>query len=79
MAAGFSAQQSQGSLGNLFKCSESIETMLEDLKKELAAAEGKFPIEQDAVSKVHSALLYVALDSGSFHHILINAKNGSHG
>lgn len=51
--------------------------MLLDLKAEIAAESGKFPIDQDVVSKVHSALLYVALDSGSFHHILINAKNGA--
>ena len=51
--------------------------MLAGLGAEVAAASGQFPLDQEVVSKVHSALLYVALDSGSFQHLLINAKNGA--
>lgn len=67
----------KASLGSLFLCSPSIEKMLIDMTKEVEQNKDVFPLPQDLVSKVHSALLYVGLDTATFHKMLLNAKSGN--
>ena len=67
---------SSGSMSSIFRCTQTIDTMLLDLEKEVSLCKQSFPLPQDTVSKVHSAMIYVGLDSGSFHHMMINAKKG---
>lgn len=65
------------SLGSLFKCTESIDKMLVDLSEEVEKHKDECPLPQDLISKVHSGMLYVGLDSGTFHKMLLNAKLGN--
>ena len=66
----------KASLGSLFNCSESIQKMLKDLEDQVRTTKGAFPLPQDLVSMVHSAMLYTALDTPTFSRMLSNAKRG---
>lgn len=67
----------KASLGSLFNCSESITTMLNDLGSKVAVLKGTFPLPEDFITLVHSAILYVALDTPTFSKMLVNAKKGN--
>lgn len=67
----------KASLGSLFNCSESISKMLSDLQAQIAANQGAEVLPEELVSMVHSAMLYVALDTPTFARMLANAKRGS--
>lgn len=65
--------------GTLFRCSQGVQDMLADLSAQLQAHKNTFPLDDELITQVYSALIYVGVDSGTFVKILLNAKVGRAG
>lgn len=50
--------------------------MLTELSQEIQEAKSTFPLNDEVISKIYSAIIYVGVDSGTFARLLINTKIG---